>query len=369
MKVFSMNISSIKESQKQYYELIKSYEEIVFSDKVSQTQILMIIDEIQCFWFNKKDILLFELQTLTSKKECVLLTSAVYLDVKDNEHYLLKALGNEHIISDPLLKLENFFKVPKRVFDENSIELFQRAFSDVLKVLENYQEHFFILPINLISIENQEKHMKLLQNFFLSFINTMLDENFDTFEHFYEKYSTYTEIEVNMSEFFKSHLTYNNFKDEKLSLKEKVESYINSQPIMSYIFQDKTEAEKFILTLQGLVSQIMEILLLASISNTIPFIRFKPIFHYLITVMQTFIDDEYFKSMIEKTIIFYIFYYSVDKEKLIEINFDKFVSIVQENNFLDLIIQEMRVNNINIFEKGVPEVENIIDKVFCSQVY
>ncbi len=57
------------------------------------------------------------------------------MDVKDNEHYLFKALGNEHIISDPLLKLENFFKVPKRVFDENSIQLFQKAFSDVLKVL------------------------------------------------------------------------------------------------------------------------------------------------------------------------------------------------------------------------------------------
>lgn len=369
MKVFNMNISSIKESQKQYYELIKGYEEIVFSNKINQMQVAIIIDEIQCFWLNKKDILLFELKTLTSKKECVLLTSAVYLDVKDNEHYLFKALGDEHIISDPLLKLENFFRVPQQVFDQGSIKLFRRAFSDVLNVLEKYQEYFFILPINLISIENQEEHMKLLQNFFLSFINTMLDEKFDTFEHFYEKYLLYSQIEAKMSKFFISNLTYNNFKDEKLSLKEKVESYINSQPIMSYIFQDKTESEKFILTLQGLVSQIIEILLLASITNTTPFIRFKPIFHYLMTVMPTFIDDVYFKTMIEKTIIFYIFYYTVDKEKLIEINFDEFVNIVQKNNFLDLIIQEIRANNINIFEKGTPEVKNIIEKVLCDQVY
>ena len=55
-----MNISSIKESQKQYYELIKGYEEIVFSNKINQMQVAIIIDEIQCFWLNKKDILLKE---------------------------------------------------------------------------------------------------------------------------------------------------------------------------------------------------------------------------------------------------------------------------------------------------------------------
>jgi hypothetical protein len=361
-----MNISNIEKSQIEYFDLIKGYERQVFSDEVNQKQIAMIIDEIQCFWLDKKDILALELETLSSKKECFMLMGAVYLDVKDNEHYLFKALGSEHIISDPLLKLENFFRLPPEVFDKGSIELFRRAFGDVLKVLSEYQNHFYILPINIIAIENHKEHMELLAKFFLNFVNTMLNENFDTFDDFFEKYSTYEDIEKNMTLFFKANLTFNDSNDEALSLKDKVETYIHNQPVMTSIFQDKTEAEKFIASLQRLVSQIMDILLISSITNITPFIRFKPTFHYLTTVMYTFIEEEYFKVMIEKTIIYYIFYYTVNKENLVKIDFSTFANIVKETDFLNLIIQEMKENNINIFETGIEKVGDIIKNKFCN---
>ncbi|HIP33768.1 MAG TPA: hypothetical protein EYG89_03345 [Bacteroidia bacterium] len=363
-----MNVSNIQKSQGQYFDLLKSYEEEVFSDNVNQKNIAMIIDEIQCFWLNKKDVLAFELDTLSSKKECFVLSGAVYLDIKDNEHYIFKALGNEHIISDPLLKLENFFRLPSQVFDKSSIELFRRAFRDVFEILSKYQNNFYILPINIIAIENQEEHMELLQKFFLNFINTMLDENFDSIDDFFEKYLTYEDIENNMTLFFKSNLTFNDSNDEALSLKDKVESHINNQPVMTLVFQDKTETEKFIASLYGLVSQIMDILLISSITNTTPFIRFKPTFHYLTTVMYTFIEDEYFKIMIEKTMIYYIFYYTVDKEKLMKIDFSTYTNIVKETDFLNLIIQEMKKNNINIFESGVESVGKIIEQEFCNTI-
>lgn len=363
-----MNISNIEKSQIEYFDLIKGYEKQVFSDEVNQKQIAMIIDEIQCFWLDKKDILTFELETLSSKKECFMLMGAVYLDVKDNEHYLFKALGREHILSDPLLKLENFFRLPSQVFDKSSIELFRRAFSDILKILSEYQKYFYILPINIIAIKNQKEHMKLLSKFFLNFVNTMLNENFDTSDEFFEKYSTYEDIEKNMTLFFKSNLIFNDSNDEALSLKDKVETYIHNQPVMTSIFQDKTEAEKFIVSLQGLVLQIMDILVTSSLTNITPFIRFRPTFQYLITVMYTFIEEEYFKIMIEKTIICYIFYNTVNKENLVKIDFTTYANIVQETDFLNLIIKEAKENNINVFETGIEKVGNIIERKFCDVI-
>ena len=361
-----MNIVNIQKSQKQYYEIIKSFEKQVFSDSINQKQIAMIIDEIQCFWLDKKDILILELDNLTSQKECFMLCGAVYLDVKDNEHYIFKALGEEHIISDPLLKLDNFFRVPDQIFDEESIDIFRRAYSDVLNILTNYQNILTILPIKQIAITDINEHLKLLQDFYLMFVNSVLNENFNKIDDFFEKYSTYDQIESNMTSFFKKSLTFDEDYDEVLSLKEKVETYINSQNIMISLTKNKSESEKFILALQNYVMQIIDILLIASITNITPYIRFKPTFHYLTIVMYTFIKDDKFKNMIEKTIVFYIFNKTVKKEDLIGIDFERFVNIAQENNFLNMILIEMEKNKIDIFKTGVEKVSKIIEEIFCS---
>jgi len=363
-----MKIKNIKKSQQQYLEIIKSYEKQIFSDEIDQKQIAMILDEIQCFWLDKKDVLAFELDNLTSQRECFMLSGAVYLDVKDNEHYIFKALGEEHIISDPLLKLENFFRVPIHIFDRESIEIFRRAYSDLFEILSNYQNMFYILPIRLIYISNEKEHLKLLHDFYKRFINSVFNEKFNDFNDFFEKYSTYDEIEKNMTPFFKKSLTFDEYNDMNLSLKEKIETYINSQSLMISLTKNKSESEKFILALQNYITQIIDILMIASITNITPFIRFKPTFHYLTLVMYTFIEDEYFKKMIEKTIVYYIFHNTVNKENLIKINFNQFVSITKENNFLEIILKEMKKKKIDIFKTGVEDVRKIIEENFCNVI-
>ncbi|MHA6965661.1 hypothetical protein [Zobellella denitrificans] len=362
-----MNIRIIQKSQKQYFDLIKSYKKLIFSDAINQKIIAMIIDEIHCFWLDKKDILSLELENLTSEKNCFLLSGATYLDVKDNEHYLFKALGDEHIISDPLLKLESFFRIPNQVFDRESIEIFRRAYSDVLEVLSNHQNIFYILPIRQIAISDEKEQIELLHKFYLKFINSVFNDDFKDFNDFFEKYRTYDEIEKNMVSFFKANLIFDEHNDETLSLKERVEAYLNSHGVMISLTQKKSESEKFILALQNYVAQIIDILLTSSITNLTPFIRFKPTFHYLTLVMYTFIEDENFKNMIEKTIVFYIFHKTINKEKLIDMDFDMFVKITQEKDFLSIIIDEMVRKRINIFNSRIEEVSKIIEQSFLVQ--
>jgi len=362
-----MNISNIQKSQKEYYNLIKGLEERVLSENITQYEISMILDEVQSFWLNKKNILNIELDDLVSQKDCVMLSGAIYLNIQDNEHYKFKSLGDEHVIPDPLLKLEYFFRIPSNVFNEESIEIFRRAFSDTLNILSKTNNYFFILPIKLLVTEDKKENIELLQTFFLNFINSSFNENFNELNEFFDHYLTYEDIEKNMKPFIKNNLTFDE-NDNKLSLEEKIESYINSQDIMKSLTKDKIESEKFIAALLNYVTQIIDILIMALKSGLIPFIRHKPTFQYLTIVMYTFIEDEYFKNMIEKTIVYYIFYNTVNKENLTQIDFDKFVSFVQKKQFLNAIIQEMKIAEIDIFVGGVNEIGKIIENVFCSEI-
>lgn len=361
-----MKMSYIENSQRAYFELIKEYEQVVFSEEVNQKNIAMMLDNIQCFWLEKKEILKIELENITSKKECFILSGAIYLDVDDYEHYIFKSLGDVHIISDPLLKLENFFRVPISRFNRESIEIFRRAFHDVLKILSEHLNLFYILPIKIIAISDEKEHLELLEEFLLKFINSILSEDFKTFDNFFEKYSTYDEIEENMSSFFKTSLTFCDSNDNGLPLKEKIEGYISATPIMISIINNKSEAEKFILVIQNWITQIIDILVISLNTNITPYIRFKPTFHYLTIVMYTFLEDKYFRNMIEKTIVFYILSKTVNKDNLVDIEFSKFVNITRETNFLNIFIDDMRKNKIDIFKTGVEKVGSIIEDKFCS---
>ena len=84
--------------------------------------------------------------------------------------------------------------------------------------------------------------------------------------------------------------------------------------------------------------------------------------------MYSFIEEKFFREMVEKTIIFYIFHNSFDKNLLIQIDFSEFMLISKKENFLNRIIQDLRANNINIFEKGINEVSEIIKKNFTQLI-
>ena len=368
MKSININISNIKKSQKEYLELIKSFENQVFSKDISQYEIVMILDEIQSFWFNRKNILNIELDELVLEKDSVILSGAIYLNIEDNEHYKFKALGAEHIISDPLLKLEHFFRVPFQIFNEESVKIFKRAFLDTLNILSQTDIYFYILPIKLIVVENEKEHLELLQKFFLNFINSSFNEEFMELNDFFDNYATYDEIEKSMTPSIRDSLTFDEGNDSNLTLEEKINSYFYSQNIVESFIKDKIESEKFIFALWNYISQIIGILTISIQTGLIPFIRHKPTFQYLTIVMYTFIEDEYFKNMIEKSIVYYIFYNTVAKERLIEIDFEQFVDFVQKNKFLDVFIEKMKIERIDIFKGGVNEVGKIIEEEFCVKI-
>lgn len=362
-----MKINNIRKCQELYFELISSYQEIISSEQVTQKQIAMFIDEIQSFWIEKKEVLTIELDNLTSNYDCFMLCGAIYLDIEDNEHYAFKSLGSEHIISDPFLKLEVFFRCPTDLFHNESIAIFKRAYLDTYKILSKYQDLFYVLPIEQLVINNELEHSNLLNQFFISFVNSILNEHFKEIQEFFYKYKSFNDIQDKVSDLFKINFMFSN-NDNNLSIQQKCELYIEQNNTLKKLMQGRTQPEIFIACLQSYIWQTMDILTVSAATGIIPFIRNKQTFSCLLIVMHAFIENEFFRTTLEKTIIFYIFYNSYDKSKSCLVTFDEYIKIIKEQDLLELIIDKIHSAKIDIFKSVWPEVATIIEDIFSSVI-
>jgi hypothetical protein len=173
-------IQRIQRFQLEYYELITQFSNSHNVDELTARQISLFMDEVKYFWMERLDIIGVELESLTEHNVCFLLSGATYLDVSENEHFYFKSLGDFHLLHDSFLKIEHFFRLPEEAINTGEcVNLFRRVLIDTVKVLENYQLIFYILPIQLLAIENKQNHRELLDKFFMNFISSIFKKEYD----------------------------------------------------------------------------------------------------------------------------------------------------------------------------------------------
>lgn len=97
------SLINIQKSQEKYCDMIIQYKSLFGQDEIDLKEIAFMLDEIKCFWLENLEPIEFELEELTEKHSCFLLSGAIYLNVADYEHYYFKILGDYHLLSDPFL--------------------------------------------------------------------------------------------------------------------------------------------------------------------------------------------------------------------------------------------------------------------------
>ena len=354
---------NIEKSQQDYYSMIIKYKDKLSSQNISVKDIACIIDEIKLFWLERKEILDFELEELTEENTCFLLSGAIYLDVSDYEHYYLKSLGDYHLLFDPFLKMENFFRISEGKTQNNDfgyIDYFKKVYSDAIKILKNFKNHFYILPINEIAIQDVNSHREMLNKFFFIFLSSALDHDIYNEEEFHQKYKTFEDIEKSMNQNFSGKLIFNDPGDFSLSLKDRIEKYIKSQRSLIFIMQNKTESERFFIALYSYVTQIMDILLICTMLRVFPFIRFDVTFYYLTLIMYTFVEDSNLKKLIEHAIISFVFHKAIEKERFKNIKFDDYLYLLNQKSLLAAIFENVHEKDLEIINSGIGEIGKII---------
>jgi hypothetical protein len=358
---------NIQVAQKDYLELLLQYEKYVDNDNISIKQVCALLDDVKCFWLERHKIIEFELDELTKSKTCFVLSGAGFLNVADNEHYYFKSLGDYHLLPDPLLKMEIFFRFPEdNINSQFTITYFRRAFFDTLEILTTYKDYFIVLPIHQISVESPEKHRELLDNFFWSIISNAFNSSLQSHEEFCDKYKTFEEIESDLDEFVRSHLIFNGFEDVNLSLREKLDEFGKEQQNISSLISEKSEPQRFLFSVFSYISQIADILYVCLVLRINPYIRFDVTFHYLTLVMYTFAEEKNLREIIEKGLIGYILHRTIDETIFENMDFSEYCKRLENKALLNSILDKTQKLGIDIFQDNPNKLASIITEEFNS---
>lgn len=357
----SSNLKNITQAQEDYFKLIVHYKNIIDDGELNFKKVAMLIDDVKCFWLERLNIIEFEIEELTDDNICFLLSGAIYLDVSNYEHYYFKSFGDYHLLFDPFLKMECFFRIDENQIDtKETMDYFIKVYYDTINILTNYRNIFYILPIREIAIEDNEKHQEMLNKIFLNIISSSFSTDFKTKEEFCNKFQSFEEIEDDMISNIKNYFVFSDHDSPELPLRTKIENYSETQMSFSALINEKSEPQIFLISVYSWISQIIDILLICISLRLNPYIRFNITFHYLILIMHNFTEDKNLKEMIEKTIIFYIFTISINNERFKIVEFTEYCDQIKDKNIITDIINKIHAQDIDIFEGGIKQIESII---------
>lgn len=361
----SPTLLNINRSQKEYLDLLLQYKEHVQADNLSVFQICALLDEVKCFWLKQLKSIEFELGELTESQTCFVLSGAIFLNVSEYEHYFFKALGDCHIISDPFSKLEMIFRHPESEINKSfTVDYFKRAFFDTLEILTTYKGYFYVVPIQEIAVDDTQKHRELLDMFLWKFISSAFDEELHSHEEFFKKYKSFEEIEAGLIDYVRENLVFNDLSDRSLSLRQRVEKHSGEYTNISSAIVPKTDAQRFLLAVFSYIAQVADILYVCSVLRINPYIRFNITFTYFTLVMNIFTDDENLKKMIEKTLISYILYRTIDERRFENLAFSEYARRLENKSLLLSVLEKIHAEKIDIFKDEAPRVARIIENEF-----
>lgn len=245
---------------------------------------------------------------------------------------------------------------------EETIQYFLKVYKDIVNVLREYPYYFYVLPIAQLAWEDKDEHRLLLDEFYWKFISSLFKNKFLNREEFCAKYKTFDDMEKDLDEFILKNLIFTDVDDSKLNLKQRAEKYRKNQKLT--IMQEMSEAQLFILMTYSHVSQALDIIITANTMNMYPYVRADVPFRYVSLIMVSFLDDTALKAMLEKTVIFYILYKTVDQESFQKIEFANYCERLKQFDLLSLILKRIEENEIDVFVSGIKKIEEIISEQF-----
>ncbi|TGL35932.1 hypothetical protein EHQ52_03970 [Leptospira koniambonensis] len=359
-------IFNIQKSQIEYYHYLKHNEEIIKNDNLSYIQITQVIDGIRNLWLERLEIIELELDELTKDRVCFYLSGAIYLGTSKEEYFYFKSLGDYHIISDPFLKLDGFFRMPEEKENEHSQKKYLRTvYLDVLNILENYRNYFYILPVRQIAISDEGAQAKLLHKVFLNTISDAFGKKFETTEEFCKEFSNFESIEGAMPPHIATALIFGR-DDANKPLREKILNYFTKQMGTTLLLENKSEAQLFLSASFAWISQLLEILLISQVMNLNPYIRSPITFNYLLTFKDSFVGDDKLKEIIENGILSFFLTRSIAPDYFKDRIFSEYCEQLRKENFISSIKKKAEELDVNILHCEYGVLSDLIAKEFSK---
>ncbi|MHB8278575.1 MAG: hypothetical protein ACYDIA_13095 [Candidatus Humimicrobiaceae bacterium] len=340
--------SQIKALQNDYGSILKAA-----LSKISTEDFPMVIDEINLFWFANRDLVRLILQNISFDYDCYTFTGATFLDIDDFEHYPFVALGKTHIVDDPLYKYTNIVSdIPNKDFTAQLKEQMLLSIKDNIKIIENYSDIIYILPVTLLSDLSSDLIKNATEQAFFS----MFKDNTITLKQYYNEFKTIDDVENALKDGVSETLVFSE-DDEGAGLSSRFKSHI----AQTLPFSNETnEAMLFFYIVNGLFAQAFSILLMCAKYRMIPYLRYEVTYRYTILLGGNFTDNVEMQMILFKSICAHLLYRVFDKRKIKDIGFIHYFTNLERENFNNSVFETLQKNEIDFQKPSLIKIADIL---------
>lgn len=347
-KSFLMN--KIREIQNEYLNMLTN-----IKDKIDTVDYMFIIDEINIFWYSKREIVKLYLSNITLKDNVYIFTGATYLDVDDFEHYPFIMMGNAHIVDDPLCK---YSRVVPSCESEGFLETLRNqiicSVEDNIKIISKYSSSILILPLHLLYDNDMDIISKAANNIFLSLF-TIKNINMNTY---FKEFKSVQDVVTALKPGIERYIVFDEGENLEDEIEDRFRNYVTNMNIP--IPEEKNDAFKFWFTLYGFLVQALDIILCCTQFKLIPYLRYGVTFQYVTLLGENFYNASEEKEMLFRCKVAHIVYRIFNKENFKEISFENFHSKLKEYKFNENVYEDIRADNDGIDNINVKKIADIL---------
>ena len=298
--------------QIEYLKLLQS-----ISSRLEHEELLELLDEIQLFWYQKRNVMRMAARYLFKYNDTYFLTAATIFDAEDSDQNIFFLNGKYQVFDDPI---PSYLSITsnKEMRDgalagyiENLSEIIIEIISNEIKLLESSNENFFIIPLryylNLYSLVDSLD--EVAKNSVISFFNEPVD---------LLRLSTIEDVEKIVDTKNIRNIFLFDGDDFSTSITERIEKYIEKNKRL--IPAGLNHAQILYFALFGYLRQALDVIETSIQFNAIPFFRSIVPFSYFSQFLRMILQnpDEQNESsqimrLLNKSTIEYLVYFEFSK--------------------------------------------------------
>lgn len=342
----------LKRIMKEYHSVLEKYEDRINS--FSKEDIKRLIGEVRLFWYRQQGYIGYLLSNIDKGDNVTYLSGAVRLEIKNaghNEYILVKGC---RIINDPLIKMSAFYHgTDDEINFETANRYLKDCFFDLLALLREYSEDFFVIPLETITISDNDGYHKVLAGAAEQMLVSLFSNKYDSVEEMKNDNSSYEDIENHLPDWIKERLIFDSLEDSKLSIKEKCENalYIGKQyiPFMESMGESSLF---FMLVTQHCMGAIATFNCMKNF-KIMPYIRDDIAFQYFDLLFHSSLNDEFVIFDYLQVLVPYVLQKAFDFSKW---DYETIKHKIGNGVLIDYIIAELEIE-----EGGYPRIADIVD--------
>lgn len=300
-----VELNPIKGIMRDYRALLEKYEANLENFTIADYK--RLIGDVKMFWYRNQKSTDYFISHITEEDKVAFLAGAVRLDIVNDGHYEYILVGKIRLINEPLLKMATFYNgTEDEVNFEYTNKYVKECIQDVLLLLREYTEDFYILPIEYIAVDDRDEYHSVLSKTAENMILSMFSTEYNDVQDFYAKNKTYEDIENNLLPQIREQLIFEGLEELKMPLRDRCTNYLKSNGHIMPIMKNMGEAQLFYLFVMQFCMQAIGIVMNMVECHMIPFIRNDVVFQYFTILSQSNLSNEFTQQKYLNTYIPYV---------------------------------------------------------------